>query len=589
MKYKILKLPKDLAACILTSFVFSFSIFSAVVDERAILRATIKFEAEHEECVRVLPYLKNGDVEIHLYVYNDRSGIPKELKNAAEAFFGQKGWKLIWADLYNDAFNILQVTSIKYPSGEPQRLTATQVYKMEEIIDKHLHVFSKHRNVTAVQPSFKVKNSVQEQDPCIVVYVLGKGQIPLGESAIPVAIGRYPVDIVNGFCVTTNDPPYRPTKGHEQKEFLRLGSSIGVKGKQASGTLGAIVEDVKSGTLYALSCDHVMNDAKESEIIHPGLDVYLNYLHFNLNGYKEWIGRMTKSSALKLPPISGDSLEETELQKKFDELKTIREMHIDLEGCRKSAREEIEQFERNLEEAFGKQPRVVASYSAGVRCNVGPKDRENFIDAAISKLKECEVASIKGEEEVIIIDTRHYPSGECIPAKLNAIMDVEEVFKSGSATDFTESKLIGGITQRLPIFIKDFSPQSGWIDVLCIKCKERGTSQSQVQDLPGLCEQCRPSGWLKRCLVIQQQGKKPFSDRGDSGAVIFEKRKIQTETGYEDQLPSRGFGIIFAEFPYQYGNFAIASPLEIVLEALSKEVSNTRPEPCQLRLASSFR
>ena len=189
------------------------------VDEYVIWNATIKFEAEHEECVRVLPYLHNGDVEIHLYVYNDWFGIPTELEKAAQASFGQKGWKLKWKDLYNNAFNLLKVTSIK--SGEPKRLEASQVNEMDETISKHLHVFSKHRNVTAVQPSFKVRDSVQTQEACIVVYVLGKGQIPLGESTIPCAIGSYPVDVVNGFCVKISGR-YKPEEAHEQEEFLRL-------------------------------------------------------------------------------------------------------------------------------------------------------------------------------------------------------------------------------------------------------------------------------------------------------------------------------------------------------------------------------
>jgi len=561
------------------------------VDERVIRNETMKFEAEHEECVRVLPYLNNGEVEIHLYVYGDKRGIPPKLEKAAQAFFGQKGWKLIWADLYNDAFNLLQITSIEYSSREPKRLEASQVDEIEEIIHNHLHVFSKHRNVTAVQPSFKVTKSVQTEEACIVVYVLGKGQIPMGEKAIPHAIGPYRVDIVNGFCVRTKDP-YMPKEAHKQKDFLRLGASIGVNGKQSSGTLGAIVEDENSGTLYVLSCDHVVNDADESGIIHPGLDVYLDCLRFNLKGYKDWINRITDVD-LQLPPISDDSCEETELQKIFNDLKTKKEMHVDPKGCSNSAMEQIAIFERNLEEALGKRPRVIASYSAGVRCNVRSEmnSREHFIDAAISELNDDEVKNLKAEKFLQIIDTTHYPSGMCIPATTNATMDVEELFKSGSATGFTESNRILGISQRLPTFIKDFRPNGdcAWIDVDCINCKKRRAAQSQVQELPDPCEQCQEDRWLKSCLCIQQHGRKPFSDKGDSGAVIFEKRRKENRNDY--QLPSHGFGIIFAELPSQNGNFAIASPLEIALKALSQKVSESRPngKPCQLRLASSFR
>ena len=424
-----------------------------------------------------------------------------------------------------------------------------------------------------------------------MVYVLGKGQIPMGEKAIPHAIGPYRVDIVNGFCVRTNDP-YMPKEALKQNDSLRLGASIGVKGKQSSGTLGAIVEDENSGTSYVLSCDHVMNNADESSIIYPGLDVYLNCLRFNLNEYKDWINRITRLD-LQLPLISDDSPDETELQKIFDELKTKKEMYVDPEGCSNSAKEQITIFERNLKEVFGKRPRSIASYSAGMRCNVCSEvnGREHFIDAAISELNEDEVKNVKAEHFLQIIDTTHYPSGICIPATKNETMNVEEVFKSGSATGFTESNLILGISQTLPTFIPDFwqNGDCAWIDVDCINCKKRRTAQSQVQELPDPCEQCLEDRWLKRCLCIQQHGRKPFSDKGDSGAVIF--AKLRKESRNEYQLPSDGFGIIFAELPTQYDNFAIASPLEIALKALSREVSESRhnSEPCQLRLASSFR
>ena len=563
--------------------VFFFSLCPSLVDEYVIRNATIKFEAEHEECVRVLPYLRNGNVEIHLYVYKDRFGIPTELKNAAQAFFGETGWKLIWADLYNDAFNLLKVTSIEYSPGEPKRLEASEVGKIDEIISKHLHVFSNYRNVTAVQPSFKVKNSVLTQKACIMVYVLGKGQIPLGESVIPDAIGSCPVDIVNGFCVKITDW-YEPTQAHEQKEFLRLGASIGVNRKQSSATLGAIVKDVKTGTLYALSCDHVMNDADEKEIIHPGLDVYLNYLRHHLGEYKGWIERSI-GPAVELPQIPGDVFEETVLQNMFNELKTTKEncMASEIRRVSQYCSDQIKFYEKKLAEAFGKPPRVIAKYSAGVRCNVRSENsngKEHFIDAAIAELNEDEVKNLKAERDVVIIGTARYPSGECI----SATTDVEEIFKSGSTTGLTQSSLSAGAFQVLPTYIPDLRPNSNsaWIDVECINCNKKGTAQSQVQELSGPCEECKPKRWLNGCLCFQQQGAYSFSAKGDCGAVIFEKRK--------HQMPSPGFGIIFAELPSQYFKYTIAVPLEIALQALSQKVSQSRPnnEPCQLRLASSF-
>ena len=550
----------------------SFSLFFTVVVGRDIWNAVTTFEAEHEQCIRVLPYSQNGDVEIHLYVYNDRSGIPTELKNAAEAFFGEKGWKLVWADMYNDAFNLLKVTSIEYSSEEPQRLEASKVDEIDAIINNHLHVFSKHRNVTAVQPSFKVKNSVQTQEACIVFYVLGKGKIPFGDSAIPRTIGSYPVDIVNGFCVRTK-APYLPKEAHEQNEFLRLGASIGVNGKPTSGTLGAIVEDEESGTLYALSCDHVMYDADQSEIIHPGLDVYLNYLQYHLGEYKGWIEKVTGPDD-NLPQLD-DSLGETELRQLFIDLKSKKD-EMNTTTVSQYKWKMMQSYEAMLEEAFGKRPRVIAKYHAGVRRNVQLRMEnaaEHFIDAAISELNKDEVQKVKAETEVVIIGTKHYPSGECLPAKA----EVKDLFKSGSATGFTQSgRHVYELGDR-PTYIRA-KRNGSWTDVRCINCSKSVPAQSQALVPIGPCEQCMPQKWLKRCLCIR--GKEPFCDNGDSGAVIFEKRG--------NELESPGFAIIFAELETQYFKFAIASPLEIALEALSQKVSVRDGKPCKLKLASKF-
>jgi len=106
-----------------------------------------------------------------------------------------------------------------------------------------------------------------------------------------------------------------------------LGASIRVNERQSSGTLGAIVEDVSNGTLYALSCDHVMNDVDEKKIIHPGLDVYSYYLRHHLTEYRGWIERVT-GPAVELPQLPDDCLEETELQKIFNDLKAIKDKYI---------------------------------------------------------------------------------------------------------------------------------------------------------------------------------------------------------------------------------------------------------------------
>ena len=520
----------------------------------------------------MLPYLQNGEVEIHVYFYSNNSGIPTGLNNAAQALFGQKGWKLKWKDLYNDAFNLLKVTPIRYSSEKPKRLEASQVDEIDEIINKHLHEFCKHRNVTAVHPSFKVTDSEEKQEACIAVYVLGKGQVPLGESPIPPSIGSYPVDIVNGFFVGTNDP-YRPKEAHEQEEFLRLGASIGVKGKQSSGTLGAIVEDVESGTLYALSCNHVLNDADEKEIIHPGLDVYLNYLRYYLNNYKGEIAKVL-GSTVELPEFPDDVHEASTLNAMFINLKAIKEQNnASIEsGASKYTKRLFRICEEKLEEAFVEPPRTIAKYLVGVTSNVKMTNgKEHFIDVAIAKLEEGEIRTLKDEKKVRIIDTPHYPSSEY----LRATAEVNFLFKSGSATGLTETNCLANEVHNRPTYIRG-GGKGNWIHVRCIPCS-KGSEPAQS----ARCELCRPHGWFKRCLCIPDKEGRPFSCEGDSGAVIFEKR--------EDTLASSGFAVIFGKLDTSHHVFAIASPLQFALEELSRKVENRNREPCRLKLSSEFK
>ena len=57
---------------------------SGVRDVRA---ATMMFEAKHEECTRVLPYIKDCQIVVQFYVYSVESGIPKDLEEEAQQFF----------------------------------------------------------------------------------------------------------------------------------------------------------------------------------------------------------------------------------------------------------------------------------------------------------------------------------------------------------------------------------------------------------------------------------------------------------------------------------------------------------------------
>lgn len=86
---------------------------SGVRDIRA---ATMMFEATHEECIRVLPYLKDGQIVVQFYVYSGECGIPKDLEEEAQQFFKKMNVKLEWSDLYNNSVNVLKVQRLVYSS-----------------------------------------------------------------------------------------------------------------------------------------------------------------------------------------------------------------------------------------------------------------------------------------------------------------------------------------------------------------------------------------------------------------------------------------------------------------------------------------
>jgi len=101
--------------------------------------------------------------------------------------------------------------------------------------------------------------------------------------------------------------------------------------------------------------------------------------------------------------------------------------------------------------------------------------KEHFIDVAISELNKDEVKKVKTEGEVVIIGTKHYLSGEC----LSATADVKDLFKSGSATGFTQSNRLADELGNRPMYIRGKS-NGRWIDVQCINCSKTGPAQPQA-------------------------------------------------------------------------------------------------------------
>ena len=542
--------------------------------------------------MRVLPYEENDQMEVHLYVFSGESGIPESLKEAARKCFGEMDARLKWLDLYNDAAYVLNVTAVEYPSGVPQVLKASQVDEINKIINQNLHVFDKHRNITSVQASFKVTDSKETGIPCITVNVLGKGHIPIGESKFPGEIGSYPVDVVQGFWFRTSDP-WSPNEAQTPGEELRFGASLGVKDEDASGTLGAVVRDETSGTLYALSCNHVMQHAEKLEIIHPGLNDYRNYLQYHLNEYKSSVGRIVEQGCSEMK-FSVEGLQEPEMKEKFEALKEKKDNYLQESGPEEytiSILAPIMKHETALQRGFSKQPRIIGTYVTGLRRNVQLSDgKEYFIDAAVAKLNEVEVIRLKKNKIAVVIGTGNYPSGECCPAITEDFIKTKpELCKSGRTTGYTEK----GRLAEAPIFMKPSLCRKGsgalhdvqMHNYVCQVCAQEQTTQSPVEEIQGSQFSCKMCGkdevWWKNCLCVEGRSRiSNFVAPGDSGAVIFEKKRRDENA----VVFLSGVGILFAQHENQYKLYGIASPLDVVLKALSQEIH----KDCDLRVASNY-
>ncbi|XP_068696176.1 uncharacterized protein [Montipora foliosa] len=555
-----------------------------------IVEATIKFEAEHVECVRVLPYIESGEVVIRLYVFSGEYGVPESLKVDAQESFSMMNVKLDWLDLYNNADNVLNVTPLGIPS-ESHRLNGSQVGEISEFISKNLHQFDKHRNVTSVQASFKFTNSQQTDTPCITIYVLGKGSIPIGESEFQTSLGPYPVDIVNGFWFRTA-LPWRPNEAQKLNNVVRLGVSIGVAGRDVSGTLGAIVKDENTGNLYALSCDHVMKHespdetvSSSTEIVHPGLNDYLNYLRYHLSEYSKVIYRLadTDNREDKVSEVENLGTHEKMLEK-FSDLMALKQGCLNCKALSEVTLSNINEHESALTTGFSEQPRVVGIYTKGLHGNAEFDGKEYFIDAAIAKLTEEEVKRLTEHGTIMVVDTRDCPNGKFGLASREG--KPTNLSKSGRTTGYTTN----GILVESPLFLKPSActgREGAFVDVekyqyFCEACALLQATQFEAEsgnDVRLPCEGCsNQSGgrvktlWWKNCLCIAKKRGLPFSSLGDSGAVVFEKCGPFLQ----------GFGLIFGEHESQIKWYAIASPLEVVLHALSREMSEDEPRVLKL-------
>ena len=199
-----------------------------------------------------------------------------------------------------------------------------------------------------------------------------------------------------------------------------------------------------------------------------------------------------------------------------------------------------------------------------------------------------EVNSLQQSQTVEMIGTGDRPSGKC-SSKVKA---TGELCKTGRTTEFTKSGRHVQPSMFLNASLYEVNAQNEQLVSvlkcvkLCKRCMERsGIGEISYSTTPP-CNSCKEdtaslcdSLWLKNCLCIDYPfdlGKeKVFATEGDSGAVLFER---------DEDKSLLGFGIIFGEHRHSYKLCALASPLQVCLETLSKEI----PENTSLRLMSDY-
>ena len=137
-----------------------------------------------------------------------------------------------------------------------------------------------------------------------------------------------------------------------------------------------------------------MQHTEKSEIIHPSLTDYQNYLKYHLNAYRNRVGRIVGQGYSEMG-FSVNSLQEAEMEEIFEMLKEKKDRYLQESDSAAYLKAQLIKDAKDDEEAlqtgFSNQPRVIGTCRIGLRHNVKWTDgKEYFIDAAIAELNEDE-------------------------------------------------------------------------------------------------------------------------------------------------------------------------------------------------------
>ena len=503
---------------------------------------------------------------MYLYVDADGEGIIDRLQQAAEEIFSDN-YRIEFVDLQRRS---LCQTVIRLPKCEKSK--GEELKSLSSIIEKKLHVFDNRLNVTAVQASYKVVGSYEKKVPCVTVYVLGKGRIPVGESEMDDSLLDVKLDIVEGY--------YQPC-GNSYKSYqspLFSGFGIGIKEDECggAGTIGGFLID-ENGKRYLLTCDHVLQPMGiknlKNIIVQPAE-----------RDFKEELA-LASSDVTYLH----DKVRKQKSMLTAEDSRVRQRCEYDL----KKTQKELEEKEKDKENLLDAPPRSIGHYVCGLIVNEQVEINDNnhvpiYVDAGIAELSEDELTGIEMEKEYEIEDdccplygfknekkVGFVPTGQIVDLKEFRKTDANGLMKIGRSTGLTED----GQLEDTNIFVNRFAyGKDVCAGNLChvpykFYCKscEVVTNENQV-DLSCMgktfCAKCdktiecgtkdSSASWAFNCMVIKGR-KKPFCEKGDSGALVFDKR-------------GRAWGMVFGVFNADGINidYGLASPLSVTLQVLER-------------------
>jgi hypothetical protein len=533
------------------------------------------------------------------------NGIPDDVKNAAEEMFPD--CEIQCVDLQRRPLSKIVA---RLPLCRKEK--AEELLDLSKKIEKNLDVFENRLNVTAVCASYKVRNAVEEEIPCVTVFVLGKGRIPAKETDIQKIkednghlFDNAEFDIVEGYY----RPAHGPTISSAMKYavFLRGGVGIGVKGVWGAGTLGGFVED-ENGECYILSNDHVLNppNSKNNTVSNDEVGYIVGTFTKLLKGD-------TPNQIIEQPAqrdyeiICKDAEKEKKTNLRKIELdnpqlfKLTPQQKEDLKNNDEDFRKKLEKSEMKIKfaeqvfkEVENNKPRQIGVYVDGLKCNVEMIcDKEKckfYVDVAIARLDEkeknlmikekadhCPLYGFENINDIV-------PTGETVDLE-TFVKEIGEEFEKEPNEQMTFSK-IGRTTQitdngRIDTSLKGLCINSVSLPKPCApallhalywyckNCKPSHISENElnamVSDGTKECTICKKkigkteiySFWKHNCFVLGQRTK-PFSYDGDSGSLIFDNR-------------GRAWGLVHGKFENNNTLLTVASPLSVSLKALGNK------------------